>query len=461
MDEILSRYQKFLEQKRHSVQDHGIEPIWIPDTMFPHQKHVTEMSIRRGRFANFLDTGLGKTFIELVIAENYARHTNKPVLIMCPLAVAFQFLKDAEKFGIGDIEYSKDGRYTKKIVVCNYERIHHFSPSDFETVILDESSILKNAEGKTREAVTAFMKKVKYRFLNTATPAPNDFVELGTSSEALGYLGYMDMLSKFFKNTEGNTISPQNIGTKWRLKGHAERAFFDWVASWSISVRKPSDIGYDDTLYALPELIQNVHWVENKKPLIINGQHQLFNIVAKTNREILAERRATVEDRCFKAVELAAQHETSVYWVNLDDEADIIEKEDRCAVQIKGPMSIEQKEEILLAFLDGSIKHLITKPRITAFGLNWQHCNHTTVFPSFSYEQYYQLVRRFLRFGQERPVTAELVFSDGQKRVMDALLAKAAKTDQLFETIKNATNGYSAHVRQFDKPVNLPSFLTK
>lgn len=455
----ISEYNEFLHKKRHSVQDHGIKPLWIPDTMFDFQAHITDLSMRRGRFANFLDTGLGKTFIELVIAANYMQHTNKPVLIVCPLAVAFQSLKDAEKFGIDDIEYSKDGRYTKKIVICNYDRIHYFSPDDFYTVILDESSILKNDKGKTREAVTVFMKKVKYRFLNTATPAPNDFIELGTSSEALGYMGYMDMISRFFKNTEGNTISPQNIGTKWRLKGHAERAFFDWVASWSISIRKPSDIGYDDTRYVLPDLIQNTHWVENKKPLIINGQHQLFNIVAKTNREILAERRATVEDRCIKAAELASSHEMSVYWVNLDDEADIIERLDKDAVQIKGPMSIEQKEEILLAFLDGGIKHLITKPKITAFGLNWQHCNHTTVFPSFSYEQYYQLVRRFLRFGQTKPVTVDLVFSDGQERVRDALIAKAEKADQLFETIKNATNDYKSIISEFNKQITLPSFL--
>jgi hypothetical protein len=460
-NEVLIRYAAFIAQKRHSVQDCGITPLWIPDAMFPHQRHVTELAIRRGRFANFLDTGLGKTLIELVIAENYVRHTNKPVLIMCPLAVAFQFLKDAEKFGIGDIEYSKDGKHSKKIVVCNYERIHYFDSSKFDCVILDESSILKNAEGKTREAVTNFMKKVKYRFLNTATPAPNDFVELGTSSEALGYLGYMDMLSKFFTNAEQGTISPQNIGTKWRLKGHAEKAFFDWVATWSITVRKPSDIGFDDSGYILPELVQNQHWVKNEKPLVVGGQYQMFNIVAKTNREILAERRATVEGRCEKAAELAAGHETSVYWVNLDDEADIIERLDQGAVQIKGPMSIEQKEEILLAFLDGGIKHLITKPRITAFGLNWQHCNHTTVFPSFSYEQYYQLIRRFLRFGQTKPVVCDLVFSDGQKRVLDALLAKAAKADQLFDTIRNATGNYEVVKKQFDKPVVLPSFLNK
>ncbi len=451
-------YQECLESKRHSSIKRGIEPLWIPDKMFDHQVHVADLSIRSGRFANFLDTGLGKTLIELVIAENYIRSTNKPVLIVTPLAVAFQFLKDAEKFGIGDIEYSKDGRYTKKIIICNYERLHYFKPEDFDCVILDESSILKNDKGAIRNAVTAFMKKVKYRFLNTATPAPNDFIELGTSSEALGHMGYSDMLTKFFKNNE-NTIDPQSIGVKWRLKGHAERAFFDWVSTWSISVRKPSDIGYDDTRYILPELIENDHWVKNEKPLIINGQHQLFNIVAKTSREILAERRATVENRCEKAAELASAHETSVYWVNLNDEGDIIERLDPNAVQINGGMSLDEKEEILLAFSGGQIKHLITKPKITAFGLNWQHCHHTTVFPSFSYEQYYQLVRRFLRFGQQHSVTVDRVFSDGQLRILQSLQAKSEKTDQLFDTLKTATNGYTVSRSEFDKQIILPTFL--
>lgn len=454
------RYALFIESKRHTTNDFGIDPLWIPDQMFDFQKHVAELAIKKGRFANFLDTGLGKTFLELVIAQNYVQHTNKPVIILTPLAVAFQFIKDAEKFGIGDIEYSKDGKYTKKIVVCNYERIKHFDPANFDCVILDESSILKNADGATRQTVTAFMKKVKYRYLNTATPAPNDFVELGTSSEALGHLGYVDMLTRFFKNND-NTIDPANIGTEWRLKGHAKDAFFQWVSTWSIIVRKPSDIGFDDSRYILPELIENFHWVKNTKALTINGQHQLFNIVAKTNREILAERRATVEDRCEKAAELAAKHDTSVYWVNLDDEADIIEKLDPAAVQIKGPMSIEKKEEILLAFLNGEIKHLVTKPRITAFGLNWQHCNHTTLFPSFSYEQYYQLIRRFLRFGQTKPVVADLVFSDGQKRVMDAMIAKAKKADELYTRLReNVNNSFSIKQKDFDKQISLPKFLS-
>jgi len=191
-------YQDFLESKRHSIGNFGVEPNYIPDSMFDYQKYVTEYAIKKGRCAVFLDTGLGKTIIELTIATNYIRATNKPVLIITPLAVAFQFIKEATKFGIGDIEYSKDGKYKSKIVVCNYERLHYFKSTDFDCVLLDESSILKNFEGVIKNEVTSFLKKVRYRYLFTATPSPNDYIELGTSSEALGYLGYTDMLGKFF-----------------------------------------------------------------------------------------------------------------------------------------------------------------------------------------------------------------------------------------------------------------------
>lgn len=456
----MNTYQQFIEGKRHSSVNLGIKPTWLPDAAFDFQKYGAEYSILKGRCANFWDTGLGKTLLELTHAVNYVRHTNKPVLILTPLAVAFQFIKEAEKFGVDDVEYSKDGRYSKKIVICNYERLHHFTPSDFDCVICDESSILKNFEGETRGAITAFMKKVKYRYLFTATPSPNDFEELGTSSEALGYLGYVDMLTKFFTNNE-DTISPQNIGTEWRLKGHAENAFFEWVSSWSISARKPSDLGaFDNSRHNLPELLTNFNTVKNLKPLTINGQHQMFNIVARTNAEVLAERKATVEQRCEEAVRLASAHQTSVYWCNLNNESDLIEKLDKSAVQIKGTMPIEKKEEILLAFAAGQIAHLITKPTITGFGLNWQHCAHTTYFPTFSYEQYYQAIRRFWRFGQTKPVTVDLVLSDGQKRVMDSLMAKAEKATELFAKLNaNLHKNYEVAKRHFDKPINLPSFL--
>jgi hypothetical protein len=260
------RYDEFIESKRHTPSKFGITPKFMPSGMFDYQEYVTRYAIEKGRCAVFLDTGLGKTVIELTVAQNYVEHVNKPVLILTPLAVAFQFIKEAAKFGIGDISYSKDGKFTTKIVVCNYERLDKFNPDDFGCVILDESSILKNFDGATKAAITSFMKRVKYRYLFTATPSPNDFIELGTSSEALGYMGYMDMLTKFFTNNE-DTVSPMNIGTQWILKGHARTAFFDWVSSWSVSMRKPSDLGFDDSRHILPELIVNHHSVKNDREL--------------------------------------------------------------------------------------------------------------------------------------------------------------------------------------------------
>lgn len=452
-------YDQFLEAKRHSTNDYGITEYFIPDKMFDYQKYVTEYAIKKGRCAVFLDTGLGKTIIELAIATSYARYTKRPVLIITPLAVAFQFINEAKKFGIEDIEYSKDGTYKSKIVVCNYERLHHFDEHDFDCVILDESSILKNFDGAMKNHITGFIKKVKYRYLFTATPSPNDFIELGTSSEALGYMGYMDMLTKFFRNNE-DTISPNNIGTQWVLKGHARESFFKWVSGWSISMRKPSDLGFSDKKHVLPELITHYHSVENRNNLIVDGQIQLFNIVAKRLTEIKAEQRMTIEDRCQTAYDLATQHDTSVYWCNLNDEADLIESLDLKAKQIKGSMDIDKKEELLLAFYNGEIKKLITKPTITAFGLNWQHCNHTVFFPTFSYEQYYQAIRRFWRFGQTKPVVVDLVYSDGQKRVLDSLLAKSQKANELFDKLNtNLHQTFNIDKKMFDKQPTKPTFL--
>jgi len=455
----MSDYQKFLASKGHIVNNFGIDPTFMPDGMFDYQKYIAEYMIKKGRCAGYLDTGTGKTLIELVLAVNYAKHTNKPVLIMTPLAVAFQFIKEAEKFQIDDIEYSRDGKHTKKIVVCNYERLHYFDPKNFECVICDESSILKNCEGATRNAINAFLKKIKYRYLLTATPSPNNYEELGTSSEALGYLGYTDMLTKFFKNNE-DTISPQGIGVEWRLKGHAEDAFFQWVSGWSISMRKPSDLGFDDSTHVLPELIVRDHAVKNNKPLIINGQHQMFNIVAKTRSEIAAEQRMTITQRCELAVELAQNYDCSVYWCNLNPEGDLVEKLDKNAVQISGSMKIEKKEEILLAFYEGQIKKLVSKAKMTSFGLNWQHCNHTVFFPGFSYEQYYQAVRRFWRFGQTKAVTVDRVSSDGQVRIIQSLDEKAKKADQLFSKLNASLNkSFEVKATDFSKPITLPSFL--
>jgi len=452
-------YRDFLASKRHSSLDYGIDVELSDSYLFDYQKFVAEKAIRKGRCAVFLDTGLGKTIIQLIVAREYLRHTNKPVLIITPLAVAFQFIKEAERFGIDDISYSKDGRYTSKIVVCNYERLEKFNAEDFDCVLLDESSILKNFDGAIKAQVTAFLKRVKYRFLFTATPSPNDFIELGTSSEALGHMGYMDMLSKFFTNNE-DSISPNKIGVKWVLKGHAERSFFEWVSGWSISMRKPSDLGFSDDGFILPKLHANHHKVFNEKNLCVNDQWQLFSAPSTRLTEVREEQKATVALRCEKASDLAQNHETTVFWCNLNTEADCLRSEIAGAVEIKGSMKLEKKEEILLAFANGEIKKLITKPKITSFGLNWQHCNHTVYFPTFSYEQYYQAIRRFWRFGQKREVFADIVYSDGQEKVLQSLLAKAEKAGELFASLNASINStYMQTNKEFNKPITLPSFL--
>jgi hypothetical protein len=454
----MNDYLAFLEKKKHSIGDFGFEPNYFPEMAFDFQKHIIEKAVRKGRIAIFADTGLGKTLMQISIAKNVINHTNKRVLILTPLAVAFQFILEAEKMGIDDIEYSKDGKFTKKIVICNYERLHYFNPSDFIGVILDESSILKNFDGKTKWAVTDFMKKIPYRFLSTATPAPNDYIEFGTSSEALGYFPYMDMLTKFFGNNENN-VRPQDIGTKWYLKPHAKNEFFSWLNQWSITIKKPSDLGFSDERYVLPNLIENKVWVKNRRNWVIDGQIMLFNGIAKTMSEVREEQKNTTQERCEKAVELA-ENKTSVYWCNFNDEGDLLSELDKEAIQIKGGMTIDKKEEILLAFASGQIKRIITKPKITSFGLNWQHCNHTVYFPTWSYEQYYQSIRRFWRFGQKNDVTVDLVLSDGQKRVIDTLLYKTQKAIEFNELIQKNVNGtVNLNKKEFTKQITKPIFL--
>ena len=452
-------YKDFLESKRHSIGDFGFKANYIPDIAFDFQRFVIEKAISKGRSAVFLDTGLGKTLVQLSIAKNIVNHTNKKVLILTPLAVAFQFILEADKLGIDDIEYSKDGKHTKKIVVCNYERLHYFNSSDFEGVVLDESSILKNFDGKIKQEVTTFIKKIPYRFLSTATPSPNDFIELGTSSEALGYMGYMDMLGKFFKNNQNDTGGRHNIGEKFYLKPHAEKDFFAWVNQWSIMAKMPSDLGFSNDRYNLPELIINKHIVENMEMFDINGQVSMFTPIAKSMTEVRLEQKQTEQSRCEKAIELASG-KTSVYWCNTNNESAILKSMDKDAVEIIGSQSIDKKEEILLAFANGEIKRLITKAKMTSMGLNWQHCNHSIFFPTWSYEQYYQAIRRFWRFGQTKDVTIDMVISDGQSRVLEALQQKTQKAIQLHKNLTENVNRSFEHItKEFNKELIKPKFL--
>lgn len=453
-------YLEFLERKKHSIGDFGFNVNYLPDIAFDFQKYIIQKAVKKGRMAVFADTGLGKTLIQLSIAKNIVNHTNKKVLILTPLAVAFQFILEAEKLGIDDIEYSKDGKHTKKIVICNYERLHYFDSTDFEGVILDESSILKNFDGKIKSQVTAFVKKIPYRYLSTATPSPNDFIELGTSSEALGYMGYMDMLGKFFKNNQNSVDSNnRNIGEKFYLKPHAEKDFFAWVNQWAIMVKMPSDIGFSNDRYNLPELIVNKHIVKNQSLIDINGQVQLFTPMAKSMTEVRHEQKQTEEKRCEKAIELA-KDKLSVYWCNTNNESEILRLSDKDAVEIIGSQSIDKKEEILLAFANGEIKRLITKAKMTSMGLNWQHCNHSVFFPTWSYEQYYQAIRRFWRFGQTKDVTIDMVISDGQTRVIEALQQKTQKAIELHKNLtQNVNRSFEHKTKEFNKEIITPNFI--
>ena len=453
-------YEEFIKSKKHLLGSFGFEPNYIPDMAFDFQREIITRAVKKGRIAVFADTGLGKTLIQLSIAQNVVNHTKGKVLILTPLAVAFQFILEAEKMGITDIEYSKDGNHTKSIVICNYERLHYFNNEDFKGVVLDESSILKNFDGKIKNQITSFVKKLPYRFLSTATPSPNDFIELGTSSEALGYMGYMDMLGKFFKNNQGSIAKQKRqIGEKYYLKPHAEISFFAWVNQWSIMIKMPSDIGYSNERYNLPKLINNTHIIKNNSLLDCKGQIQMFNVIAKSFQEVRHEQKQTIEDRCKKAVELA-KGKTSVYWVNLNDESSLIKQLDTEAVEILGSMSIEKKEKILLDFAQGKIKRIITKAKMTGMGLNWQHCNHSVFFPTYSYEQYYQAIRRFWRFGQKNEVTIDMVISDGQTRVLEALKQKTQKAIDLYENLtKNVNQVFEDKNKEFNKEIIKPKFI--
>lgn len=430
----VSEYDKFLLNKSQLSGEYGFNPVFMPDFLFDFQKSLIEWSLKKGRSAIFADTGLGKTPMQLVVAQNIVEKTNKNVLILTPLAVSRQTIREGEKFGI-EVKRSRDGNPAGKITVTNYQQLEKFNPSDFIGVVCDESSAIKNFEGQTKTNVTRFMNKLPYRLLCTATPSPNDFVELGTSSEALGELQYMDMISQFFRDTS-NDKNPQWSTPKYILKGHAASDFWKWVSSWARAIKKPSDLGFSDEKFILPELIEKEHILECTEPL----EGHLFVTVAKTLNDQKEERKKTIEPRAEKVLQLCNNHNLSVIWCHYNYEGDYLEKNIPDSIQISGSDSDEQKEEKFNAFTDGEIKRLIIKPKIGAWGLNWQHCNHMTFFPSHSYEQYYQGVRRCWRFGQKKPVYVDIVSTEGENAVSENIRRKARDAEVMFKMLVDYMN---------------------
>lgn len=422
-------YASFLDGKRQLAGNFGFDPLFMPESAFPFQKHLIEWSVRKGRAALFADCGLGKTLMQLAWAENVAAHTGGRVIILTPLAVSHQTVAESTKFGI-EASRSNQGEIGSQIVVTNYERLHHFKPEDFAGVVCDESSILKNFDGTTKAAITEFMRTRKYRLLCTATAAPNDFIELGTSSEALGHLGFMDMIGRFFKKADQTFCRKQEtMAGTYRLKPHASRDFWRWVCSWARAVRKPSDLGFEDGKFSLPDLITRQHVVKARSA----NPDYLFEMPAVGLAEQRNELARTVQERCEMAAEIASKSDLPfVCWVNRNAEGDLIEKLVDGAAQVSGSDSDESKEEKFRAFEEGQIRVLVTKPTIAGFGLNWQHCANQTFFPSHSFEQWYQAIRRSWRFGQTKPVTIDVVSTEGQSRVLSNLQRKAEAAENMF-----------------------------
>jgi hypothetical protein len=429
----MKTYEQFLDAKLHTGLDHGFDPVWMPERLFPFQSALVDWACRKGRAAIFADCGLGKTAMQLTWAENVARKTGGRVLILTPLAVAFQTVTEGAKFGI-EITHRRDGLQAgDRIVVTNYERLHHFYPDDFEGVVCDESSILKNFDGETRKAVTDFMRKRPYRLLCTATAAPNDYIELGTSSEALGDMGAQDMLNKFFKKVQTTTTARQeHMSGFFRLRPHAERDFWRWVCSWARAMRKPSDLGFSDEAYRLPPLNVRQHVV--KATTARDGY--LFDLPAVGLAEQRSDLRRTLTERCEMAASLCRSHSSqSLVWCNLNEEGKLLNKLIPESIEVSGNDSEQQKEEAFQSFVSGKVKALITKPSIGGFGLNFQHCNHQTYFPSHSYEQFYQSVRRCWRFGQRREVIVDMVTTDGQENVLMNLTRKSDAASKMFDKL--------------------------
>lgn len=459
----MNAYSDFLARKAIIDIPTGIAgDIAVPTALFPFQGDITRWALRRGRAAIFAGTGLGKSLMELSWGQAVNAATGRPILHLAPLAVSAQMVREAEKFGIAAHQVASADQCRPGINITNYQKLGHFSLSDFGGVILDESSILKSTDGKYRTDLIDAARSIPFRLAATATPAPNDFMELGNHAEFLGVMSYTDMLATFFTHDGGDT-------QKWRLKGHAENEFWKWMASWAVMLRKPSDLGYANDGYDLPPLHYVQHTVGvDYAPSLDTGL--LFPMQAETLQERIAARRATVERRCQLAASITPADRPFVWWCNLNAESEMLAKLIPGAVETRGSDTDDVKERKLLDFSEGRIRVLVTKAGVAGFGMNWQHCADTGfVGLNDSFEQYYQAVRRFWRFGQTRPVTAHIIASEIEgatvanirRKEADAERMAAAMVAHMADLSSAAVRGAERHTPGYDPqmPVVLPRFL--
>lgn len=431
----MSQYQKFLESKRIAIEDAGVsvDQQLLNRNLFPFQRDITKWALRKGRAAIFCDCGLGKTIMQL----EWAHRVPGNILILAPLAVAQQTVREGKKFGIGDVTYTRKQDGAQITTITNYEMLEHFNPTSYNGVVLDESSILKSFDGTYRNLIIEAFRETPFRLACTATPAPNDYMELGNHSEFLGALTRTEMLSTFFVHDGGDT-------SKWRVKRHAQKEFWRWVCTWAVMMRKPSDLGYSDEGFILPELHIHDLTVEQTKP----DDGRLFAMPAATLQERRQARSHSVDARAEEVSRIieTKPNEPWLIWCNLNSESTEAVERIVGAVEIRGSNTREEKESRMLAFSNGEIQKLVTKPSICGWGMNWQHCPNVVFLGlSDSYEEFYQALRRVWRFGQKNEVNCYIVTSSNEgavtaniKRKEADALAMAAEMVQNMHEINEA-----------------------
>jgi hypothetical protein len=457
------KYAEFLARKRLVDPMTGLSDVGaLPSFFKPHQADITRWALKRGRAAIFAGTGLGKTLMELEWARQVVGHTGKPVLSLAPLAVSNQHIREAAKFSIQATIVRSQSDVRDGTSITNYQKLPHFDLSQFGGICLDESSILKSTDGHYRTKLIEEAARLPFRLAATATPAPNDFMELGNHAEFLGVMSYTDMLATFFVHDGGDT-------SKWRLKGHAEDAFWKWMASWAVMLRKPSDLGYSNEGYDLPPLNEFQHTVGVPyAPNMNTGL--LFPMEAQGLGERIKARRASISQRIDMAISLTPKDRPFVWWANLNDESDAITRGIPGAVDVRGSDDDADKERKLIDFSEGRIRVLVTKPSICGHGMNWQHCADTGfVGASDSFEQTYQAVRRFWRFGQTKPVNVHFLAAETEGAVVANYRRKEADADRMAASmVRHMADLSSQSVRgmvrdrpdyQPTQPVVLPSWI--
>jgi|SRR3990167_372800 len=422
-------YLDFLREKEQYSADSGFEPLELHDALFDFQRNLVTWSLRRGRAAIFADCGLGKTPMQLEWARQVSEHANGNVLVLAPLAVSAQTVREAEKFGIPITAVRESEDVRPGVNVTNYERLGRFADMPWAGLVLDESSILKSFDGKTRIALTEWAADIPYRLCATATPSPNDYEELGGHSEFLSVLNRRQMLATFFVN-DGLEAA------HWRLKGHGGEAYWRWIATWARALRAPADLGFDDDGFLLPDLRVSLIQIDGDQV----SADRLFAVPVSTLQDRREARRESLPERVAIAVELAnAADGPCVVWCDLNAESDALRRAIPDSVEVKGSDTPDEKEDRLLAFTDGRARVIVTKPRIGGWGLNWQHCSRMIfVGLSDSYESYYQAVRRCWRFGQTQPVDVTIVASRREQTVLENVRRKERQMGDMFESMIRA-----------------------